>query len=86
MGKKELATLFGSDYERYYKVNLFEKKGFKRQKCSKCIKFFWSLIEREFCPDHEYYSFIGKPPTTRRLDYVNTGKKLNSFSSLIIIR
>lgn len=79
MGKKELATLFGSDYERYYKVNLFEKKGFKRQKCSKCTKFFWSLIEREFCPDHEYYSFIGKPPTTRRLDYVNTWKEIEVF-------
>ena len=79
MGKKELATLFGSDYERYYKVNLFEEKGFKRQKCSKCTKFFWSLIEREFCPDHEYYSFIGKPPTTRRLDYVNTWKEIEVF-------
>jgi alanyl-tRNA synthetase len=79
LGKKELATLFGSDYERYYKVNLFEKKGFKRQKCSKCTKFFWSLIEREFCPDHEYYSFIGKPPTTRRLDYVNTWKEIEVF-------
>lgn len=79
MGKKELATLFGSDHERYYKVNLFEEKGFKRQKCSKCTKFFWSLIEREFCPDHEYYSFIGKPPTTRRLDYVNTWKEIEVF-------
>jgi alanyl-tRNA synthetase len=79
LGKKELATLFGSDYERYYKVNLFEEKGFKRQKCSKCTKFFWSLIEREFCPDHEYYSFIGKPPTTRRLDYVNTWKEIEVF-------
>lgn len=79
LGKKELATLFGSDYERYYKVNLFEKKGFKRQKCGRCTKFFWSLKERDFCPDHEYYSFIGKPPTNKRLDYVNTWKEIEFF-------
>ena len=79
MGKEELATLFASDHDRYYKVNIFEEKGFKRQKCSKCAKFFWSQTEREFCPDHESYSFIGKPPTNKRLDYVDTWKEIELF-------
>lgn len=79
MGKRELSTLFASDPERYYKVDLFDNEGFKRQKCSKCDKFFWSLTEREFCPDHECYSFIGNPPTSRRLDYINAWKEIESY-------
>ncbi|HJU95733.1 MAG TPA: alanine--tRNA ligase [Nitrososphaera sp.] len=80
MGKKELAALFSSNPERYYKVSLFDKMGFMRKKCSKCEKFFWTLnVERDFCPDHENYGFIGKPPTNKRLDYVNAWKETERF-------
>ncbi len=80
MGKKELAALFSSNPERYYKVSLFESMGFMRKKCSKCEKFFWTLdIGRDFCPDHENYGFIGKPPTNKRLDYVNAWKETEKF-------
>ena len=71
MEKNELVHLFSSDPDRYYKVSLFDRMGFKRQKCNSCGKFFWSLVDRSLCPDHEKYSFIGKPPTDKRLDYVS---------------
>lgn len=74
MGKKELAAMFSSDPDRYYKVELFDKAGFQRQRCNICGKYFWSLVDRKFCPDHENYGFIGKPPTNKRLDYVNAWK------------
>ncbi|HXG07155.1 MAG TPA: alanine--tRNA ligase [Nitrososphaera sp.] len=80
MGKKELAALFSSNPDRYYKVSLFDKMGFARRKCSKCEKFFWTLDGgREFCPDHENYSFIGNPPTDKRLDYVSAWKEVSKF-------
>jgi alanyl-tRNA synthetase len=80
LGKKELAALFSSNPDRYYKVSLFDKMGFSRKKCGKCEKFFWTLDgERQFCPDHENYSFIGKPPTSKRLDYVNAWKETEKF-------
>lgn len=80
MGKKELAALFSSNPDRYYKVSLFDNMGFMRKKCSKCEKFFWTLdIARDFCPDHENYGFIGKPPTNKRLDYVNAWKETEKF-------
>ncbi|HEX2472940.1 MAG TPA: alanine--tRNA ligase-related protein, partial [Nitrososphaera sp.] len=80
MGKKELAALFSSNPDRYYKVSLFDKMGFTRRKCAKCEKFFWTLdIARDFCPDHENYSFIGKPPTNKHLDYVNAWKETEKF-------
>ena len=79
MGKKELAALFSSDPDRYYRVSLFDRLGFKRQKCGSCGKFFWALVERIFCPDHENYSFIGKPPTNKRLDYVNAWKETEEY-------
>ena len=80
MGKKELAALFSSNPERYYKVSLFDEMGFMRKKCSRCEKYFWTLdIGRNFCPDHESYGFIGKPPTNKRLDYVNAWKETERF-------
>ena len=80
MGKKELAALFSSNPDRYYKVSLFDKMGFARRKCGKCEKFFWTLDhERQFCPDHENYSFIGKPPTNKHLDYVTAWKETDKF-------
>ncbi len=80
MGKKELAALFSSNPDRYYKVELFDKLGFSRRKCGKCEKFFWTLDQgRQFCPDHENYSFIGQPPTSKRLDYVGAWKEVEKF-------
>jgi alanyl-tRNA synthetase len=79
LGKKELTNLFSSDPNRYYKVSLFDRMGFKRQRCTGCGRFFWTLVERTFCPDHENYSFIGKPPTNKRLDYVNAWKETEEY-------
>src|SRR3989442_3736032 len=54
--------------------------GFARRKCGKCEKFFWTLdSKRQFCPDHENYSFIGKPQTNKHLDYVNAWKETDKL-------
>lgn len=80
MGKKELAALFAADSDRYYRVSLFDRLGFQRHRCNLCDKFFWSLdSQRLSCPDHERYSFIGAPPTDRRLDYVVAWKETEKF-------
>jgi alanyl-tRNA synthetase len=80
LGKKELAALFSSDPDRYYRVSLFDKMSFSRRKCGRCEKFFWTLDSgRQFCPDHENYSFISRPPTSKRLDYVNAWKETEKF-------
>lgn len=81
MGKKELAAMFSSNPDRYYRVALFDRLGFKRQKCDACGKHFWSLSDRPLCPDHENYGFIGKPPTSKRLDYVAAWKETEKFFS-----
>lgn len=80
MGKKELAALFSSDPDRYYKVELFDKIGFERRQCGRCEKSFWTLDRnRKNCPDHEDYSFIGRPPTEKRLDYVSAWNETRKF-------
>jgi alanyl-tRNA synthetase len=79
LGKKELGDLFSSDPDRYYRVSLFDKIGFKRQKCVKCGKFFWAIVERNQCPDHENYGFIGNPPTIKRLDYINAWREIQQY-------
>jgi alanyl-tRNA synthetase len=79
LGKKELTAIFSSDPDRYYKVSLFDRLGFKRQRCNTCGKFFWSLNEKQICPDHQYYGFIGEPPTNKRLDYINAWKEIEEY-------
>lgn len=79
MEKQSLLSLFSSNPDKYYKVSLFDDKGYKRQNCKLCGKFFWSIKEKESCPEHENYSFIGDPPTQKRLDFVNAWKELSNF-------
>ncbi|MEX0910513.1 MAG: alanine--tRNA ligase-related protein, partial [Nitrosopumilaceae archaeon] len=82
MDKSQILAKFSSDPERYYKVSLFEEKGFVRKSCTKCKRFFWALNQTQsFCPEdaENNYSFIGNPPTKKRFDYVQAWKEVESF-------
>ena len=82
LDKKEILREFSADPDRYYKVKLFEEQGFVRKSCVKCGRFFWTLnTGRDFCPDDsdDTYSFIGEPPTTKRFDYTQAWKEVESF-------
>ena len=77
--KDELVARFSTDPDKYYRVELFDKLGFERKKCSNCARDFWTLVTRERCPNCETYGFIGDPPTSKRLDYVNAWKEVEKF-------
>ena len=81
MEKAEILREFSSDPDRYYKVKLFEEQGFTRKSCKKCKRFFWTLDNRDFCPDdaQDTYSFIGNPPTSKRFDYTQAWKEVEAF-------
>ena len=82
MNKEEILAKFSSEPERYYKIRLFQEQGFTRKSCSICKRFFWTLdSKRNACPDHadDTYSFIGNPPTTKRFDYTESWKQVESF-------
>jgi alanyl-tRNA synthetase len=80
--KEILQERFSSEYEKYYRVELFEKKGFVRKKCTNCGKHFWTLRpDRKVCDDSTCspYTFIGDPPTKKRLDYVSAWDTVERF-------
>ncbi|MEO9365889.1 MULTISPECIES: alanine--tRNA ligase [Candidatus Nitrosocaldus] len=79
MSKEELLARFSSEPDRYYRVSLFDDLGFKRQQCSVCNAYFWALNDRERCPNCEPYGFIGNPPTSKRLDYIEAWKAVEDF-------
>jgi alanyl-tRNA synthetase len=82
VNKKEILEKFSADPQRYYNVDLFEDQGFERKSCNVCNRFFWTLdSERVKCPDHsdDTYSFIGDPPTSKRFDYTQSWKEVESF-------
>ncbi|MDG6911196.1 MAG: alanine--tRNA ligase [Nitrososphaerota archaeon] len=80
--KQALKAKFSSDYKKYYVVDLFKREGFVRKKCESCGKHFWTLRpERTRCDDQPCspYTFIGRPPTTRKLSYVDAWKAVEAF-------
>jgi len=80
--KEILRERFSKEYRKYYLVDLFKRKGFVRKRCRNCGKYFWTLNEtRKRCDDQpcSTYTFIGDPPTARRLDYVSTWKAVERF-------
>ena len=53
-----------------------------RKKCQNCGRFFWTLDpERKRCDDQPCspYSFIGDPPTSKKLDEVGSWKAIERF-------
>lgn len=82
MNKDEILAKFSSEPDRYYKIKLFQEQGFARKSCITCKRFFWTLDSgRTACPDHadDTYSFIGNPPTSKRFDYTEAWKQVESF-------
>ena len=82
MEKSEILRRFSADPDRYYTVDLFREKGFVRKSCERCRRYFWSMDQsRRLCPDDspDTYSFIGSPPTSRRFDYTEAWRHVESF-------
>ncbi len=80
--KARLQEKFSKDYEQYYVVDLFKRKGFVRKKCDCCGKHFWTLDPaRTRCDDQPCspYTFIGDPPTKTKLDYISAWTKVADF-------
>ena len=82
MDKAQMLASFSREPDRYYMVDTFAEQGFERRACRTCSRYFWTLDPgRADCPDHgsDTYSFIGEPPTSRRLDYTESWRRIESF-------
>ena len=75
----EIRKYFSENWKEFYDLEFFKEKGFKRQKCQKCGKYFWSIEERKYCADSSCsgYSFIGKK--RKDIDYVEAWKRIEKF-------
>ncbi|MFH0836767.1 MAG: alanine--tRNA ligase [Candidatus Aenigmatarchaeota archaeon] len=78
--KDLLRKKFSEDPYRYYHVKLFDELGFKRKQC-KCGRFFWTLSDRQNCPDSTCtpYDFIGNPPSNLKTNYIKLWKDIEKF-------
>lgn len=80
--KKDLIKKLQKEPEKYWKVKLFEEKGFARKQCKSCGKFFWTMNPgTELCGDSPCvrYSFINNSPCKKKLDYIQTWKAVERF-------
>ncbi|MEM3432299.1 MAG: alanine--tRNA ligase [Candidatus Bilamarchaeaceae archaeon] len=79
--KKELRKRFAQEWEKHYKLEALISRGFKRQKCKKCGKNFWSVKERDLCADASCigFQFVGNTPVQDRLGYIETWKKIENY-------
>lgn len=73
MLKKKLKEEFAKNYGRFYPVETLKELGFIRKTCRACGNNYWTVNPNtEYCGDPACvggYSFIGSPPTKRRLSY-----------------
>ena len=75
--KKEFLKKAQKAPEKYYPVAALKKLGFTRAKCTSCGRQYWSTEQRKTCGDAACvggYSFIGKSPATKKLDYIGAWK------------
>lgn len=82
VSREQLREYFSKNWDKYYKIGFLVGLGFKRKTCVKCGRGFWTLDDsRDVCPDQpcSYYEFIGNPPTSVRLNYVETWKAIEGF-------
>jgi alanyl-tRNA synthetase len=80
--KEALRARFSADHERYYLVDLFKREDFVRKKCESCGRYFWSLDKnKKRCEDQPCspYSFIGNPPTKKRLNNIEAWETIKEF-------
>ena len=81
MDKKGLMKKFQSDWENYWKLEFFTKNGWKRQKCSKCNKYFWSLVDQKICNDSSCkpYEFLTRKLINKEYDYFQAWNAIKKF-------
>ena len=79
VSKGEILKRFQKKPEKFWKVEIFEREGFNRKVCKICGKGFWSLKEREICPEHEPYGFIGNSLTNIKWDFIKAWKEFEKF-------
>ncbi|MFC1727949.1 alanine--tRNA ligase [Nanoarchaeota archaeon] len=76
--KKDFKAKASKEPDKYYPTSVLKEKGFFRNKCEKCKKFFWDTDKnRKVCGDSECvggFSFIGDTPATLKTDYVGLWK------------
>jgi len=78
--KKTLINALQKDWKKYWLVELFKEKGFKRRQCKSCGKFFWSLTEQEVCNESRCkgYTFLEKQ-LAKKMDYFKTWDSVKDF-------
>ncbi len=79
--KKELRKKFAKEWKKHYQINSLIEKGYKRQKCGKCGRNFWSIEQRELCGDAACigFKFIGDTPVKKKLGYIDTWKIIERY-------
>lgn len=77
--KGEILREFRKNPEKYWKIELFEREGFKRKICKICGKGFWCLEEDEVCPEHKPYGFIENPITKVKWNFISAWKVYEKF-------
>jgi len=78
--KERLIKTLQKDWKKYWFVELFKEKGFKRKQCKKCGKFFWTLTEQETCNEARCkgYTFLDKQ-LAKKMDYFETWNSVKDF-------
>jgi len=81
--KRRILEEASSRPEGFFPVEKLEARGFRRNRCMECGKYFWSTDkDREVCGEAECsggYTFIDNPPTEKKFSYTSAWVEFSKF-------
>lgn len=79
--KNALRKQFAAEWEKHYRIQVLQERGYIRQKCGKCQRMFWAKSQSGQCGDPSCigYQFIGNTPVKKKLGYVDTWKAIEKY-------
>lgn len=81
--KKQVLAQASANPDSYFPVRVLQEKGFSRNKCTACSRYFWNLdAEAYVCGDPACsggFRFIGKKVTTKQLQYPEVWKAFSEI-------
>ena len=81
--KKELKLKASQEPDKYYATSILKKAGFVRNKCEKCVIFFWSKDKnRKICGDSMCsggFRFFENNPCKKKMSYVEVWQEFSKM-------
>src|SRR3989344_6243717 len=80
--KADLKKQTDKSPEKFYAVKTLKEKGYSREHCENCGKYFWTTTSDKICGDPSCaggYTFIGEKVAKKKMDFIDVWKEFSGM-------